>query len=415
MSKQKAIEAIRKKLTGKALSYREIFTVMDEIANQRLGPVLTTYFAAAGFQQGFSEDELYSLTKAMVETGDKLHFDGIVADKHSTGGVAGTRTTMVIVPIIAAAGYKIPKTSSRAITSAAGTGDTMEVLAKVTFNVKQIERMVAKVGGCIVWGGHLGIAPADDIIIQVEEPLAFESFDKVIVSIMAKKIASGATHLILDIPVGPYMKIRRFKDAELIADKFNKLGKKFNIKMVADVNQTRQPAGRGVGPILECRDVFQILEQEKERPYALEAKAVRLAGRLLDLIFEDTGRAKESGEEVAREMLVSGKALSKMHEIIKVQEGNPDVGSSTLKPGKHVLEVKSHVKGKAVKIENQQTNTLARILGSPTDHAAGIYLQTRLDEEVSKGDVLFTMYSSDKWRLEEAKQTLSHMPVYTIE
>src|SRR3989338_10292824 len=109
MSKQAAIEAISKKLSGKALSYREIFSVMDEIANQRLGPVLTTYFAAAGFQQGFSEDELFFLTKAMVETGDKLKFDGIVADKHSTGGVAGTRTTMIIVPIIAAAGYKIPK------------------------------------------------------------------------------------------------------------------------------------------------------------------------------------------------------------------------------------------------------------------------------------------------------------------
>lgn len=414
MSKQKAIEAIRKKLTGKALSYREIFTVMDEIANQRLGPVLTTYFAAAGFQQGFSEDELYSLTKAMVETGDKLHFDGIVADKHSTGGVAGTRTTMIIVPIIAAAGYKIPKTSSRAITSAAGTGDTMEVLAKVTFTVKQIEHIVTKVGGCIVWGGHLGIAPADDIIIQVEEPLAFESFDKVIVSIMAKKIASGATHLVLDIPVGPYMKIKKFKDAELIADKFTTLGKKFNIKMVADVNQTRQPAGRGVGPILECRDVFQILEQTHDRSHALEAKAIRLAGRLLDLIFEDVGR-KESGEEVAKEMLTSGKALSKMREIIKIQEGNPDVGSETLKPGKHVLEVKSQTRGKATKIENQQTNTLARILGSPSDRAAGIYLQTRLDEEVAKGDVLFTMYSSDKWRLEEAKQTLAHMPVYTVE
>lgn len=414
MSKQKAIEAIRKKLTGKALSYREIFTVMDEIANQRLGPVLTTYFAAAGFQQGFSEDELYSLTKAMVETGEKLHFDGIVADKHSTGGVAGTRTTMIIVPIIAAAGYKIPKTSSRAITSAAGTGDTMEVLAKVGFTVKQIEHIVEKVGGCIVWGGHLGIAPADDIIIQIEEPLAFESFDKVIVSIMAKKVASGATHLVLDIPVGPYMKIKRFKDAELIADKFKMLAKKFNIKMTVDVNQTRQPAGRGVGPILECRDVFEILEQTKERPYALEAKAVRLAGRLLDLIFEDTGR-KESGEEVAKLMLTSGKALAKMREIIKAQQGDPDVGSTSLKPGKYVFEVKSHTKGKAVKIENQQTNTLARILGSPSDHAAGIYLQTRLDEEVAKGDVLFTMYSSDKWRLEEAKQTIALMPIYTVE
>jgi thymidine phosphorylase len=258
------------------------------------------------------------------------------------------------------------------------------------------------------------MAPADDIIIQVEEPLASESFDKIIVSIMAKKVASGATHLVLDIPVGQYMKIKHFKDAELIAKKFEKLAKKFNIKMTADVNQTRQPAGRGVGPILECRDVFQILEQDKDRTLALEAKAIRLAGRLLDLIFADSGR-KESGEEYAREMLTSGKALAKMREIIKAQGGDPDVGCHHMKPGKFVHEVKSKMKGKAIRIDNHQINTLARILGSPHDKHAGIYIQTLLDEERGKGDPVFTLYSSDKWRLEEAVQTLTHMPVYTFE
>lgn len=387
---------------------------MDEVANSRLSPVLTTYFAAAGFQAGFSDEELYSLTRAMVETGDRLHLKGMVADKHSTGGVAGTRTTMIIVPIIAAAGIQIPKNSSRAITSASGTADTMEVLANVTFTVKQIEHITEKVGGCIVWGGHLGIAPADDILIQVEEPLAFESFDKIIVSIMAKKVASGATHLILDIPVGPSMKIRRFKDAEMIARKFGLLADRFKVKMTADINQTRQPAGKGVGPILEARDVFQILEQHPNRPLALEAKALRLAGRLLDLCFADM-KLKKSGEEAAKELLVSGKALAKMREIIKIQGGNPDIDSSRLKPGNYVYEVKSSKRGKAVKVDNQQVNTLARILGSPHDHKAGIYLQTRLDEEVAKHDVLFTIYSSDKWRFEEGKNTIDHLPLYTIE
>ena len=198
--KQFAIEAIKKKLVGKALSYNEIFAIMDQIAKERLGPVLTTYFAAAGFAGGFSDEELYSLTHAMVATGPRLHFNGIVADKHSTGGVAGTRTTMILVPIIAAAGFQIPKNSSRAITSPAGTADTMEVVAPVTFSTRQIEHIVGAVGGCIVWGGHLGLAPADDIIIQVEQPLAFESFDKIIVSVMAKKLASGSTHVVIDIP-----------------------------------------------------------------------------------------------------------------------------------------------------------------------------------------------------------------------
>lgn len=221
--KAEAIKVIQKKLLGKRLNYREVYTLMDEIAHERISDVLTTYFVAASFKEGFSPDELYYLTKAMVETGTKLDFKGIVADKHSTGGVAGTRTTMILVPIIASAGFLIPKTSSRAITSPAGTADVMEVLASVTFTPEKIRKIVTKTGGCIVWGGKLGIAPADDVIIDVEEELSFESFDKIIVSIMAKKVAVSTNHLVLDIPVGPTMKIQHPADGEKVAAKFQSL------------------------------------------------------------------------------------------------------------------------------------------------------------------------------------------------
>ncbi|MBI3385541.1 thymidine phosphorylase [Candidatus Gottesmanbacteria bacterium] len=413
---QVAINAIKKKLIGKSLSYNEIFAIMDEIANQRLSPILTTYFAAAGFKEGFSNEELYDLTKAMVATGPKLHFRGIVADKHSTGGVAGTRTTMILVPIIAAAGFQIPKTSSRAITSPAGTADTMEVVAPVTFTPKQIEHLVGRAGGCIVWGGHLGLAPADDILIQVEQPLAFESFDKIIVSIMAKKVASAATHLILDIPVGPTMKIVHFKDAEIIVKKFTYLAKKFHIKAIFDVNEARQSAGRGIGPVLEARDVFQVLEQAPERPIALEAKALRLAGKLLSLCFSESNKTKNlSGEEVAQKMLTSGRALKKMREIIKTQGGDPDIASSTLTPGKERFEVKTKRKGRVSGINNQQITIICRILGCPTDKKAGMFLNRKLEETVDKGDILATLYSADKWRLKEAAETLKNVPVFTVE
>lgn len=413
---QFAIDAIKKKLVGKALSYNEIFAIMDEIANQRLGPVLTTYFAAAGFKEGFSDEELYFLTKSMVATGPKLHFSGIVADKHSTGGVAGTRTTMILVPIIAAAGFQIPKNSSRAITSPAGTADTMEVVAPVTFTPRQIEQLVGRAGGCIVWGGHLGLAPADDVIIQVEQPLAFESFDKIIVSIMAKKVASSDTHLVLDIPVGPTMKIVHFKDAEIIAKKFTFLAKKFDIKVIVDINQIRQNAGRGVGPVLEARDVFQVLEQDKNRPLALEARALRLAGKLLSLCFADTpGKKDVIGEDVAREILTSGKALSKMREIIKTQGGDPHVESRYLKGGKYTHEIKSSQKGRVYTINNKQITVICRILGCPTDKQAGMYLHRKLEEHVDKGDILCTLYSSDKWRLKEGIETMKNIAVFSLE
>ena len=414
--KQLAIDAIKKKLIGKSLSYNEIFAIMDEISHERLGPVLTTYFAAAGFKEGFNSEELKHLTRAMVATGPKLHFKGIVADKHSTGGVAGARTTMVLVPIIAAAGFQIPKNSSRAITSPAGTADTMEVLAPVTFTPKQIEHLVKKAGGCIVWGGHLGLAPADDIIIQVEAPLAFESFDKIIVSIMAKKVASGDTHLVLDIPVGPTLKIQHFRDAEAIAQKFTYLAKEFNIKVIIDINETRQSAGRGIGPVLEARDVMQILEQHKNRPLALENKALRLAGKLLSLCFADTpGKKQLDGEEVAREMLTSGVALAKMREIIKAQGGDASVMSDDLTPGKYKSDIRAPRSGKVNSIHNRNITVICRILGCPTDKKAGMYLATKLDERVDKGDILCTIYSSDPHRLREAVETIKNMPVYSIE
>jgi len=413
--KRIAVEAIKKKLLGKSLSYKEIFSIMDEISHERLGAVLMTYFAAAGFTEGFSTDELYYMTKAMVATGDTLHFDGIVADKHSTGGVAGTRTTMILVPIVAAAGFTIPKNSTRAITSPAGTADTMEVLAPVTFSIKQIETIVHKVGGCIVWGGHLGLAPADDIIIQIEQPIAFESYDKIIVSVMAKKIASGATHVIFDIPVGPTMKIQHFRDAEIIAKKFEFLAKKFNIAAVTDINETRQNAGHGVGPLLEARDVLEVLEQTKERPLALEAKALRLAGKLLDICLKDRKQKEfQTGEELAKDILCSGKAHTKMTEIIKAQGGNPDILSTHLRVSRNRKDVTTKRKGRITGIDNKQISVICRILGCPTDKSAGLYAFRRLEDLVDRNDILCTLYSSDKWRLEEAYETLDHFPIYTV-
>jgi AMP phosphorylase len=415
--KIEAIKAIQKKLLGKKLTYHEIYSIMDEIAHQRLSDILTTYFVAASFKEGYSPLELYHFTKAMVETGNKLHFEGIVADKHSTGGVAGARTTMIIVPIIASAGFKIPKISSRAITSPAGTADVMEVLAEVNFTPKQIEKIVNDTGGCVAWNGHLGIAPADDIIIKVEEPLSFESFDKIIISIMAKKIASSTTHLVLDIPVGKTMKIRHFSDAEKVAQKFKMLGDKFNIKIVTDVNETLEPPGRGVGPALEARDVLFILEQKKDRPLKLEAKALRLAGKLLDLCYKDSKKTPPpgGGEEEAKRLLTEGVALKKFKEIILSQKGDNQISSETIKLSPHKIEIHSPLSGKIKDINNYNLNTVAKVLGAPNDKRAGIYLLKKLDEKVDKKESMFILYSSDKYSLKEAEVTLKNFPIYEIE
>src|SRR3989344_8622020 len=273
----KALEAIQKKLVGKTLTYREIYSVMDEIARNRLGEVLTTYFAASGYSKGFTNKELYYLTRAMVDTGDHLEFSGIVADKHSIGGVPGTRTTLIVVPIVAAAGFTIPKSSSRAITTPGGTADDMEVLAPVKLSKEKIYQVVDMINGCIVWGGSFNIAPADDEIIKVEEELLFESFDKILVSIVAKKVAFGSNHVVIDLPYGPTAKVRKFSDAQILSDKFEALGKRFKMKIKVLIRRVIEPSGNGIGPVLEAKDALLVLEQKEARPMDLEEKSLMIA------------------------------------------------------------------------------------------------------------------------------------------
>src|SRR3989344_3147718 len=408
-----AVDSIKKKLVGRRLTYKEIYNLMEEIANERLGDILTTYFVAAGFKEGFSPSELYFLTKAMVETGTHLKFDGIVADKHSTGGLSGSRASMIIVPIIAAAGFKIPKTSSRAITTPAGTADVMELLANVNLTPHQVTQVVEEIGGCIVWNGHLGLAPADDVIIQVEEPLAFESFDKVIVSIMAKKAAVGANHVIFDIPIGPTMKIRYQKDAQIIAHKFKELGRQFNMKVVADINETYQPAGNGIGPYLEAIDVLKVLEQKKDRPVELEERALRLAGKLLDSCFE-TQKSDCHGLDTAKELLQSGKALQKFKDIILAQGGKADVASGTLTSPAHRQTVHSPLSGTIISINNYNLNAVAKILGAPKDKFAGIFMHAKRPDKIKTNDSLLELHSTSKHHISEAQSALKNFPIFEI-
>lgn len=419
---KEALEAIQKKLLGKKLNYKEIFAVMDEIAHNRLGEVLTTYFAASGYSHGFSNQELYFLTKAMVETGDKLSWgQKIVADKHSIGGVPGTRTTLIVVPIIAAAGFTIPKSSSRAITTPDGTADDMEVLSRVEFTKEEIYEIVKHTNGCIVWGGSVDIAPADDILIHVEKPLLFESYDKIIVSIMAKKIAFGSNHVVIDLPYGTSVKLHHRNDAEVLKDKFEYIARKFDIKLTCRIHETHEPAGRGIGPILETREALFVLEQDPERPLDLEDRAVDLAAALLKLCLADASEKLQEDikndfgntHKWAQHILSSGLALQKMREIVTAQGGSTYFSSSKLTSqlGEYTLSLKSPKSGIITEINSTNTTAIAKILGAPKHKGAGIYFEKKVGEKVKKGDTLFTMYAETVYNLKEAKESLDSFPL----
>ncbi|HSW48362.1 MAG TPA: thymidine phosphorylase [Candidatus Saccharimonadales bacterium] len=419
MTDTSAVSAIQNKLSGKRLNYHQIFSIMDEISHHRLGTVLTTYFAASGYAQGFSNEELYFLTEAMIKTGETLKFKGLVADKHSIGGVPGTRTTMIVTPIVASAGFTIPKSSSRAITTPGGTADDMEVISPVTFNKQQIYKIVEKTNACIVWGGGVDIAPADDELIKVEEPLGLESFDKILVSIMAKKIAFGSNHIIIDLPYGEHVKVHNLRDAEEVKRKFEYLADKFNVKIKILIHDTEQPAGRGIGPLLEARDAIMVLEQNPNRPIDLEQKALHLAGSLLDLCLKDSAESLKnkirdefgSGRKWAEYILSSGHAHLKMKEIIKAQGGKSDIMSEDLKPGRFHYSVVSKKNAVVKKINSRSVTVIAKILGAPTQKKSGIYLDKKIGESTIVSDPIYTLYSEKDYNLSEAIESLKHFPI----
>lgn len=411
LERAKSVQAIKKRLLGKKLNYQDFYQIFSDIARGILTRTETTYFVAAGFMHEYSNQELYYMTKAMAETGEMFKLSGIVADKHSVGGLAGNRTTMVAVPILAALGLTVPKTSSRAITSPAGTADTMEVLSPVSFTAEQIKQIVKKVGACIVWGGGLNLAPADDKILKVSYPLSLEPYSKMLISIMAKKVATGVSHLVIDMPVGPTTKIPNMKIAKDLEKKFKFLAKKFGIKIKVVIIKTEDPVGRGVGPALEARDVLRVLQQKDNYPTDLANKAIHLAGELLEL----TGKVKKGqGAHIAWQTLESGAAWKKMQEIIKAQGGNPQVSPDDIVIAACKKYVTAHKSGRINFTDNRAINIIARILGAPVDKLAGVYLNKEYGDRIKKGDRLFTLYARNKERIKLAAKALEKLRIFRI-
>ncbi|MCD6470918.1 thymidine phosphorylase [bacterium] len=411
VEKPKSIEAIQKKLIGKKLSYKEIYQIVSDIANYRLNDAEIAFFIAAAFaKRGFSRKEIYYLTKAMAYTGHIFNFGKLVADKHSTGGLPGNRVTPIIVAIVASCGITFPKTSSRAVTSAAGTADTFEVLAPVSFKIKEIEKIIKKINCCLVWGAEK-IAPADDRIVKISYQLNIEPYTKMVVSIMSKKVAMGITHLIIDIPVGKTAKVPTMKKAHFLKNIFLYLGKKFKIKTKVLISRARGPIGKGIGPALEARDILRVMQQKKNRPMDLENKSIWLAGNLLEL----TGKIKKgAGEYTAREKLRDGSAWKKMQEIIKIQGGNPNIDSEEIELGKIKHNVYANKSGRISAIHNKNLAEICRLLGAPDIKKAGIYLHKTVGKKVKKGDLLFTLYTVSHLRLNLALEGLKKIWIFKI-
>jgi len=388
---------IRKKIFGGGLAKDEVQSIIQDTVNGFLSEVEMAGFLIAQQFHGMTDDEQVWLTKAMADTGERIDFERPVYDKHSVGGVPGNKVSLLIVPIVASAGLLIPKTSSRAITSPSGTGDTMSVLAPVEFSADELKEVTLKAGGAIVWGGSLHLAPADDVFIQVEHQLRIDPESQMIASIMAKKLAVGVDFMVLDLPVGHEAKIASSDDGRRLSFKFIDIGMKLGLKVRCGITYGGQPVGYAIGPALEAREALEALEGKGST--SLVEKSTALAGMLLELGGK-TPRGE--GQELARHILSSGKALEKMREIIDTQGGDSKVSSADIAVGEHRAELIAPCDGYITRVSNSAMNQIARAAGAPGEKGAGIVLYGKEGHKVSKGQKVMGIFGERDARVEEA-------------
>ena len=387
-----SLTGVRRRIFGQRLGEQDFKTIIKDVVSGCYTDVHLSAFLTATATLPLDEQETVHLTRAMVDVGKRLRWaSAIVVDKHCVGGLPGNRTTPIIVAIAAANGLVMPKTSSRAITSPAGTADTMETLTPVDLNLETLRHVVHTEGGCLAWGGAMHLSPADDIFVRIERELDIDTEGQLIASVLSKKIAAGATHVVIDIPVGPTAKVRSLDTAQRLADRLTATAAHFGLTLRCLFTDGRQPVGRGIGPALEARDVLAVLRNDTDAPPDLRERAAQLAGAVLEL----GGAAKEGeGVRLALETLDSGRAWDRFQRICLAQGGLREPARS------HCMEpITASQSGLVVEIDNRKLSRLAKLAGAPKSQAAGVHLQVRLGDQVKRGQTLMLVHAQTRGEL----------------
>ncbi|MFC4821766.1 thymidine phosphorylase family protein [Dokdonella ginsengisoli] len=387
---------LRARLYGHALNEEQYLRLLRDAVAGRLSDIELAAFVAAGVGDRVDLEETVALTRAMVRVGDRLQWPrALVVDKHCVGGLPGNRTTPIVVAIVAAAGLLIPKTSSRAITSPAGTADTMAVLAPVDLDLAAMRRVVEREGGCLVWGGAANLSPADDTLIRVERPLDVDSDTQLTASVLSKKLAAGATHVVLDLPVGPTAKIRSVQAAQALGARLLAVARATGLHATLRVTDGTQPVGNGIGPALEARDVLAVLRGEPDAPDDLRASALELAGVALE--FDPAVRAGE-GRECACRLLRDGSAWRKFEAICVAQGGLSEPPQAPQR-----IELPAPRSGIVSRFDNRRLARLAKLAGAPRAPAAGLRLHAHVGQPVAPGEPLLTLHAQTRGELDYAR------------
>tara|TARA_R110001592_G_scaffold116060_2_gene317044 strand:- start:7447 stop:9033 length:1587 start_codon:yes stop_codon:yes gene_type:complete len=388
-----SLSSVRKKVFGHKLNRDELVEIIEDISAHRYTDIEIASFLSVCAGKRLDVDEIIGLTQAMVACGKRLGWpdQAMILDKHCIGGLPGNRTTPLVVSIVSAAGLVIPKTSSRAITSPAGTADTMESLTTVNLDIVDIQRVVAETNACLAWGGAVNLSPADDLLIRIEKALDLDGEGQLIASVLSKKIAAGSTHAVIDIPVGPTAKVRNKHDAERLASLFTQVGADCGIYIRCVITDGSQPVGRGIGPVEEARDVLSVLQggsiqqNGKNELQDLRERSLCLSAHLFSLA---SGESFENCLIKAKSILDEGKAWQQFKRIVNAQGGLKILSSAKYQ---HIEYAQTE--GNLIAIDNRQLARLAKLAGAPSTLTAGLRLHVRVGDKVSNDVALFTLMS----------------------
>ena len=279
-----SLHKVRAKIYGNYLEPEDYEQIIRDIAAGRYSDLDIAAFLAACAGDRVGQDEIINLTKAVINNGRRISWRGSpIMDKHTFGGLPGNRTSLIVVPIVTAYGLMMPKISSRAITSPAGTADTMGALAPVNLTLAEMRSVVEREGGCIVSGREFKLSPANDYLIRVERALDLDSISQMVASVLSKKVLAGSTHVVVDIPVDAMAKNRTFEAASSLGKLLALVGSSVGLNIQTIISDGSQPVGRGIGPTLEAKDVLSVLRNEAGAPEDLRERALVLAGKIIDM------------------------------------------------------------------------------------------------------------------------------------
>lgn len=392
-----SLSAVRGRIYGNRLDRAQMHATINDIAAGRYADVHLAMFLTSMAARDPDDDELADMIAAMVDVGERLEWPReTIVDKHCVGGLPGNRTTPLVVAIVAEHGLWMPKTSSRAITSPAGTADTVETMTRVDLDIATLRAVVEKVGGCMAWGGAMRLSPVDDTLIRVERLMDIDAEGQMVASVLSKKVAAGSTHLVLDVPVGETAKVRARADAERLAARLQTVGERFGMKVRVLITDGSQPVGRGIGPALEAHDLLAVLANDKDQPHDLRKRAVLLAGALLEL-----AGAAESGQgaAMAEASLANGRARARFEAICRAQGGLRQPPRA-----EHEWPMPSGHPGLVTRFDNRRLAQVAKLAGAPSAAAAGVYMHVRLGDRVEEGQPLYTIHAESQGELNYARE-----------